>query len=189
MNATTRFTKHSHTVIGCLLLLTLTACSAEGREPEHYLLPEGYQGSFYIVFNIPEGSPQTYEDGARVYDIPEDGVLLMQSDSNPGSISSDKVNFFYESGDGTREKIDGRFTTTLHDTPEARSDNQTYIFGGGIVERQYEKRHCNIYYKEYYVGSKTQALEQIGDFDLLSDQGINDMPSEIFLEACNDGQP
>lgn len=188
MNSATRITKHLQLVIGCLCLLTVTACSAEEREPELYLLPDGYQGSFYIIYNIPEGQPLTYEDGARVYDIPEDGILLTQSDYNPGTIRSDKINFFYESEDGTREKIEGRITTTLHDTPENRSDEKLYIFGGGIVERQYEKRHCNIYYTEYYIGTKRQGLEQIGYFNVKSDQGIGDMPSEIFLEACNEGQ-
>lgn len=84
----------------------MAACSAEEGNPEIFLLPEGYQGAFYVVYNIPEGEPLTYEDGAPVYDIPQDGVLLTQADVSPGSVRKDM--FFYESADGTRESIDAR---------------------------------------------------------------------------------
>lgn len=150
-------------------------------------MPEDYVGSFHIVFNIPEGKPQTYEDGARVYDIPEDGVLFMQSNTNPGSISGDKINFYYESEDGSREEVEGRWTTSLHDTPENRSDDQTYIFGGGIGLIE-PVRHCQIHSTSFYIGTKNQALDDVGHFDIYSDKGIGDTPSEIFLEACNDGE-
>ena len=183
MNSTTRLTRGYLKATAFLVLFLMAGCS-EGREPELYLIPEGYVGSFHIVFNIPSGKPQTYENGARVYDIPEDGVLLIQSNSNPGSISGDKINFYYESEDGNRRQIKGRWTTSLHDTPENRSDDQVYIFGGGIGLIE-PVRHCQIYTSDYYVGTKSQALDNVGHFDIYSDQGIDNLPDEIFLEACN----
>lgn len=180
--------KGARAAVAGISFFVATACSGEQQsEPELFLIPEGYVGSFYIVFNIPSGEPQTYEDGARVYDIPEDGVLVMQSDSNPGTISSDKENFFYESDDGSRTKVGGGWTSDLKDTPEHRSDDQTYIFGGGIGGIE-PVRHCQVYIRDFYVGTKAQVLDNVNYFDIYSDKGIGDMPSEMFQEACNDEQ-
>lgn len=166
------------------LAFVAAACSGEQKsEPRIYLIPEGYVGAFYIVFNIPSGEPQTYEDGARVYDIPEDGVLLMQSDSDPGLIHTDDIEFFYESDDGTRDRIEGRWTTSVHDTPENRADDQVYIFGGGINLIKPVK-NCGIYAKDFHIGTKAQILDGVGHFDIYSDRGINNIPDEVFLEAC-----
>lgn len=165
-----------------------TACSgSQESEPRVYLIPEGYVGAFYIVFNIPSGEPQTYEDGARVYDIPEDGVLLMQSDSSAGRIHTDDIKFFYESDDGSRERIDGRWTTTVHDTSENRADDQVYIFGGGMNLIKPVK-DSKIYAKDFHVGTKAQILDGVGHFDIYSDRGVDSIPDEVFLEACNDKQ-
>lgn len=177
--------KSSRALVAILSLLTATACA--GSEPRIYLLPDGYVGAFYIGFNIPSGKPQAYEDGARVYDIPEDGVLLMQSDSGAGRIHADDIKFFYESEDDTREKIDGPWTTTVRDSPESRADEQVYIFGGGINLIKPVK-DCEIYAKDFHVGTKAQILDGVGHFDIYSDQGIDNLPDEIFLEACNNKQ-
>lgn len=45
---------------------------------------------------------------------------------------------------------------------------------------------CNIYYSDFYVGTKTQALEQSGEFELFSEQGLGEAPPEKVLEACDE---
>ena len=188
MNTVMQLMNSSRTLVAIISLLTATACAgSEESEPRIYLLPEGYVGAFYIVFNIPSGESQTYEDGARVYDIPEDGVLLMQSDSGAGRIHTGDIKWFYESEDGTREKVEGRWTTTVRDTPESRADEQVYIFGGGINLIKPVK-DCEIYAKDFHVGTKAQILDGAGHFDIYSDQGIDNLPDEVFLEACNEGE-
>lgn len=168
-----------------LSVFLLTSCSqAVEREPELYVLPGGFAGSFHIVFNVPRGEPQTYEGPVRTYQIPPDGMLLMQSDTNAGRLRSDKIKFIYQSDGDVREKIDGRWTTSLHDTPENRSDDQVYIFGGGIgiVE---PVRHCQLYSKSFYIGTKSQALDDVGYFDIYSERGLDKFQEEVFLGACD----
>lgn len=181
-------TRGLHAVITTFAFLAATACSGgQKSDPELFLIPEGYVGSFYIVFNIPSGEPQTYEEGARVYDIPADGVLLLQSDSNAGTISSDEETFFYESDDGSRKTIEGGWTNDLKDTAKHRSDDNTYIFGGGIGVIE-PVRHCQVYIRDFYIGTKAQALDNVNHFDVYSDLGIGDMLDEIFLESCKSDQ-
>ncbi len=85
-------------ITGLFLSVSLSSCAQDtrgtGREAEIYLIPDGYVGTFYVLFGIPQGEPQNYEDGARVYKIPADGMLLMQSDANEGWIETDKIQFF-----------------------------------------------------------------------------------------------
>lgn len=185
MSARKLYAKSSPTIVTGLLALLATGCSAEEGKSEIFLLPEGYQGAFYVVYNIPDGEPLSYEDGSPVYDIPENGVLLSQADVSPGSVRKDE--FFYESADGARERIGARWTTSFKDTPEHRSDDQLYIFGEYLVEYGHTQ-DCNIYYSDFYVGTKTQALEQSGKFELFSKQGLGETPPEKVLEACDHEQ-
>ena len=179
--------KAAFTVTASLSFLTIIACS-EGREPELYLIPEGYVGSFYILHNIPGGEPQTYENGARVYDIPDDGVLLIQSDTNSGTISSDRINYYYESDDGSRRKIGDREATGATSAPEKQTDEPIYIYGPGIGLIE-PVRHCQIYTSDFHVGTKAQILDGVGHFDIYSDRGVDSIPDEVFLEACKSNQP
>ncbi|MFL1483169.1 DUF6843 domain-containing protein [Marinobacter sp. LN3S78] len=165
-------------IVGC-------AQSDETRHPERYVIPEDYVGSFHIVFGIQSGEPPLTEDGTRVYQIPDSGVLLTQGGPNPGRTASDNIRFFYDGENDDLHPITGRWTTSLHDTSENRAEEETYVFGGGISEIQ-PVRHCNIYSKSLYVGTKSQALEQVNYFEIYSDDGIGAIPERVFLGSCNE---
>lgn len=181
MSNSTSYPSHSLAVVVTLLALTGAGCSAEQKTSEIFLLPEDYRGAFYVVYNIPEGASPTFEDGAPVHDIPENGVLLTQADIRPGSVRDDR--FFYESDDGSREEIEGRWTTSFSDTPEHRSDDTLYIFGEYLVEYGYTQ-DCRIYYSDFYIGTKTEALEGVGQFELFRTEGEGENPPKKVREAC-----
>lgn len=183
MSTSTRFTTSYLVVLSTLVALTTTGCSAEERTSEIFLLPEGYQGAFYVVYNIPDGEPLTYEAGTPVYDIPQDGVLLTQADVTPNSVRSDK--FYYESEDGSRKIIDGRWTTSFNDTPENRSDEQVYIFSEDLVKYGHTQ-DCSIYYSDFYIGTKAQALDQENNFRLFSEEGFGETPPQKVLKICDE---
>jgi hypothetical protein len=86
----------------CTLVTVLTSISARGllvrNEPEVYLLPDGYVGPVLIVYDQPTGEPRKYEAGARVYEIPENGMLLTQFDP-PQDVNPD---LWYVDGQGVR---------------------------------------------------------------------------------------
>ena len=174
-----------HTARILLTTMALAGCaqSDETRDPERYVIPVDYVGSFHIVFGIQSGEPPLTEDGTRIYQIPDSGILLTQGGPNPGRTASDKIRFFHDGENGDLHPITGRWTTSLHDTSDNRADGKTYVFGGGISEIQ-PVRHCNIYSKSFYVGTKSQALAQLNYFEIYSDQGIGAIPKRVFLESC-----
>jgi hypothetical protein len=53
-------------------------------EDEIHLLPDNYKGIVTIIFNSSEGKAPQYEHGARVYEIPSNGILKTQFTFNKG---------------------------------------------------------------------------------------------------------
>lgn len=102
----------------------LGACaeSQQKREPETYFLPEDYVGAFYIVFNVADEEPVRRLDGARVYEIPENGVLLTQGNTNEGVVEGSKIRFYRQSDNGEKVEINDRWTTSIGDEEDARED-------------------------------------------------------------------
>ena len=47
-------------------------------EPELFLIPDKYEGIITVVFSQKNGQEEKYIDKRRVYDIPENGILLTQ---------------------------------------------------------------------------------------------------------------
>lgn len=53
----------------------------QGRaDPEIHLIPTAYAGQVTIAFRAANGEPIVDENGARLYKIPENGILLTQPD-------------------------------------------------------------------------------------------------------------
>lgn len=71
-------------------------------EKETYLIPEGYVGTVLVIFNQPDGEKSEYEDGRRIYRIPETGVLFTQLKDEQGIINQE---YYYVSPDGQRRKL------------------------------------------------------------------------------------
>jgi hypothetical protein len=57
--------------------------TASGEE-ELYLLPNSFTGIVVLIFNQQSGKPRVYEQGKRVYQIPESGILHTQFPPNTG---------------------------------------------------------------------------------------------------------
>lgn len=174
--------------LSCLLVTLLSGCSGSdsspNREGEIYLIPEGYVGRIYIVHDVPGGEPLEYENGSRVYRIPEDGFLLSQSDPNAGWIETDQLRYFYVDKEGNRTEILGRWSGAVHDTEQNRSDTQLRIFGGGIGEFQIGTSDCDLKQTDIYVGTLQDLLNQTDNYDLYSERGIEGADPAVVREAC-----
>ena len=93
-------------MIAAVLGLGITATGAilyyqSKGEDEIHLIPEGYTGSVFIIFNQPDGQEKLYEDGKRVYKIPSDGILKTQFSPNEGL---GYVDYYYVNGE--RKKLE-----------------------------------------------------------------------------------
>ena len=71
-------------LLGILLLSSLEfmgSCKQQ-LEAEIYLVPKGYQGAVYIIFNQKSGVSPKYENKMRLYEIPLNGILQTQFKPN-----------------------------------------------------------------------------------------------------------
>lgn len=56
-------------------------------EPETVLIPKNFRGQFEIIFNKPCGETLPYENGRRIYKIPDNGILITNSKETFGIIN------------------------------------------------------------------------------------------------------
>lgn len=88
-------------VIG-MYLFSFASSYMTRPEKETYLIPEGYKGTVVVIFNQPDGEKPEYEDGRRIYRIPQTGVLFTQLKDEQGMINQE---YFYISPNGQRSKL------------------------------------------------------------------------------------
>ncbi len=70
--------------------------------PETFLIPEGYKGNIYVIYNQNNGQKEEYENGRRIYRIPNTGVLFTRFKNEEGIINQE---YFYLNTKGKRIKI------------------------------------------------------------------------------------
>jgi hypothetical protein len=135
-------------VIISLVIVSLVSGSCRLRgEDEIYLLPNQFKGTVFVFFNQPTGKPVKHENGKRVYEIPEGGVLVTQSPFNEGYHYPAEV--FY-TADQARTKIPFVIEARdlKHETVQAcciSTGKAAKTPSGPWVE-----------YLEFYVGTKEQ---------------------------------
>ena len=69
------------------------------------MLPDGYTGWVTILFGQPDGKRVKYEEGKRVYRIPESGVLKLKTNLNDGWQSPEDKEYLYVADDSSRKKL------------------------------------------------------------------------------------
>ena len=140
-----------------LLAIVLGSLQLQGRaDGEIHLIPQGYAGPVFIVFGAANGGPAVYENTARLYRIPKNGVLLTQHPPNTGTGPAWK--FFYESADGQRVPIERISASPVRDTPEQRADPTVEVFIIGRWRQQAGQLPCDVTHDQYFVGTKAQLL-------------------------------
>ncbi len=87
--------------IGLMPLTLLTLSMLSRPEPEVFLIPENFRGRFVIYYQEPCGQKTLYETGKRIYEIPQDGVLITNFKENKGFMDH-RFYLVNEKGDRTR---------------------------------------------------------------------------------------
>lgn len=152
-----------------LLSSPFTACSdtVQQREPEHFILPANYVGAFYVIFDQANGEPLQYQHDARRYLIPTNGVLLTQAKISEGAVVADKLRFFRQNTPEQLTEITARWLTSI-ETEQAYQDTTTYIFGGGPGVYSSSELKCDIHFRGFHIGTKSQILDEVNHFDIES---------------------
>jgi hypothetical protein len=139
-------------VIGFVALL-------QGRaDPEIHLIPAGYAGEVTIVFRAANGEPILNEGGARLYQVPANGILLTQAAPNVGLSPAWK--FFFVAKDGERLPIPRIWASPVRDTPQNRADPAVEIFYGRHGRLQAGSLPCDVEFDQYFVGTTAQVLSR-----------------------------
>ncbi|MCH4824543.1 hypothetical protein ML462_15325 [Gramella lutea] len=68
------------------LIFFLICSCIQNAEPETFLIPKDFRGRANIIYDQKCGLDEEYENGRRVYRIPEDGVLLTKFSKPSGFI-------------------------------------------------------------------------------------------------------
>jgi hypothetical protein len=108
-----------------------------------------------------------YQHDARQYRIPVNGVLLTQAKISEGAIAADKLRFFREDSPDQLTEITARWLTSI-DAEQAYQDNTTYIFGGGPGVYSSSELKCNIHFRGFHIGTKSQIPDEVNHFDIES---------------------
>jgi hypothetical protein len=87
------------------LLFTSFSCSSFAKPIKMvYLIPEGYTGGVYILYNDLKGiNAETLEDGTIIHRIPKDGILIVKP---PAKLGPFKLSYFYVDANDNRQEIE-----------------------------------------------------------------------------------
>ncbi|HEX8814115.1 MAG TPA: hypothetical protein VF753_01315 [Terriglobales bacterium] len=134
-----------------------------GSTAEKFLIPEGYKGDVYVIYNASDGVPEKRTRWQVTYAIPADGVLRTR-----GSMIRNftKPEYFYQRPDGTLEKIRNFWPVTIPETPEnLANDKDVGVFFPRTGAGNYSD-NCAIAYDQFYVGTKAFLLTRYKGKDL-----------------------
>ena len=94
-------------------------------ESNTFLIPVGFKGKVIIIFEQKNGTPTKYEKGRRIYDIPNDGILLTQFKLAYGLNDS---KFYYKDSMDNRVQL-----TDFNNAEESKLSNTVGIFASGTT--------------------------------------------------------
>lgn len=72
-------------------------------EPETFLIPTNFEGSFKVIYGEECGINTPTENGRRILQIPKNGILIVQSEFESGIIDHE---YYFIDEDGKRTKIE-----------------------------------------------------------------------------------
>jgi len=119
-------------------------------EPETFIIPKFYRGEVRIIFNQKCGNKINYENKRRIYEIPNDGILLTQFQNEEGFINQE----FYISNNGKLEEIkelklqDFNEEWTIEKNPKEPSRDKLAIFSAGTTDSDGNSRFYICTYNE-----------------------------------------
>ncbi len=152
-----------HSVIAVALLASITSLLITSRR-ERFLIPAGYMGDVYVIYNVADGEAARVSSGETIYRIPSTGILRVQGPMDQGST---RTTYYYESNEGTLEKIDNLWPSTIPRTPENLGDDKDLgVFFPRTGTMQGSVNACSIHFQQFYVGTKAHLLSEYREQDL-----------------------
>jgi hypothetical protein len=145
-------TLHGLALVGIgAFVLNIILTSIEQR----FVIPDGYTGEIVLIYDMADGVPEKRSAPQTIiYDIPASGLLATRGQPVR---SWQRNRYFYRKSDGSLTEIYGQWYTTIHDTPENRSDQSIGIYlVGGIGQSL--GNGCSYEFSSFLVGTKGSML-------------------------------
>ena len=147
-----------------ILIACFTIRCNKNPEPETYLIPKGFTGRVDVIFNQKTGVPSKYENGRRIYMIPNNGILLSQFNDEYGIVNR---KYYYVDSVNNRSELpvfqyqqnsDGTSSAIVSDS------NRVGIFIDGTTGIYGDSLDGRIPYQEFIVANpknlkKTEPLD------------------------------
>jgi len=160
-----------HLVIAIGFLAFIGSMLLRSRR-ERFLIPAGYMGDVYLLYNVAGGIPATKAHGETTFRVPRDGVVRVEGPMFPGPT---RTGYFYEHSDGTLERIDNVWLSTIPETPENLADSKdigVFFPRSGTVRGG--ATTCPVEFEQFYVGTKAYLLSKYREENL--DQYLTQHP-------------
>jgi len=152
---------HSIIAVGFLAFVVSTLLSSRR---ERFLIPAGYMGDVYVLYNVADGAPATQAHGEATFRVPRDGVVRVEG---PMFLGPTRTAYFYEHSDGTLEKIDNLWLSTIPETPENLADRKDIgVFFPRSGTGQGSATACPVQFEQFYVGTKAYLLSEYHEKDV-----------------------
>ncbi|OAE94031.1 hypothetical protein SU65_01605 [Flavobacterium psychrophilum] len=147
-------------LISIILLITIS-CNKKG-EQQIIVVPKNFKGYIILIHNQKDGMPTKYKGKKRIYEIPKNGILKTQFDTNDGwqefsefyydkIIPENKLSSFAEIGKVPINKVVG-------------------FMGANGTVRKDSKSNDRIEFSEFYIGTKSEieiSQEQVEKLDIV----------------------
>ena len=109
-------------LIAFLPFLVFSSSCIQRADPEKHLIPKGFAGPVIIIYDQKDGNPEKYNDGFRIYEIPENGILRTQFKHPSGWIALGKLQYYYSGKNGLQE------LTYIERPADVKDDGQIHVF-------------------------------------------------------------
>jgi hypothetical protein len=122
------------------------------------LIPKGYSGNIYIIYDQPNGSDEEYDDKSRVYRIPANGVLFTKFTMET---NTDDQQYYYVTSEGESKKIIQVSTGDFNESwayiknPKEPSRDDIVIIDGGVIWSMISANN-NYEYQHAFIGTYKQ---------------------------------
>ena len=168
-----------------ILIALLSACTeVKKSEPAIYLIPDGYVGSLYVIFNAPNGQPPKYEGDSRVYDIPPTGVLVTQMDANEGWIESSRIQYFYVNDKNERTPISEDSALKEQDATNNDIGKTRTVYVGGLGQSG-PIYGCTVINQNFTVGTDAEQTDSRNLLNIYDVIKLNNIDEKLFDGMCS----
>ena len=146
-------------------------------EPETFLIPQNFEGSFKVIYGEECGMNPIIENGRRVLQIPSNGILIIQPEFEGGIIDHE---YYFIDKDGKRTKIEQyeNYSDGSKNIPGVQLGGSGSIGGAMPNGGSSSESHLAIHYTDFKVYQDT-----IDRYDFKEERRLDSLTTALVAEC------